>query len=104
MVPDEGDGVDLSGIEYDASSGTYYIHHEWDNDDSIHTSIVLGVAAVTDEPLTDMDPLYEVIDPEALDRLTGSLRGDNSGSVTFVYSSCEVTVAEGGKIALQPLE
>ncbi|NKE37961.1 hypothetical protein GWG54_19605 [Natronococcus sp. JC468] len=52
-------------------------------------AIVLGVAGLKELDPTTMPPLYERIDPEALD----SLFHDRSpGTVTFEYAGYEVTV------------
>lgn len=52
------------------------------------------------------EPLYEVVDPDALDRLFGPTRrtpADRCGRVTFSYGGHEVTVNSSGLIQLAPL-
>lgn len=57
--------------------------------------VVRAVAAEIDADPLEMDPLYDVIDPESLNALfeptkTGPTR--SVGTVTFRYADCTVTV------------
>lgn len=66
------------------------------------------VAAVTDasnSSVSDLPPLYEVVNPEALDNLfaqtsAGNIRSD--GHVTFAYAGYHVTVTNDGVIDIEP--
>ena len=76
-------------------------------DDSLETAIVTHVAAQEDVDPTTLDPLYEVIDPDALGDLfapqfDGASRTD--GQVVFAYSGYRVTVTSNGDIQTTPLE
>lgn len=60
-----------------------------------------AVAEETDTDPFDLDPLFDVIDPEGLNVLfkptnTGSQR--TTGSVAFEYAGCEVTVFADGAV------
>jgi hypothetical protein len=59
------------------------------------------VAAVADaegwESIDDHEPLYERIDPDALDALIASM---TDGRVTFSYQGYEVTVDADGRVRL----
>lgn len=97
---DDEDGVRIDGqsrrgdvYRYDVSPG-----------ESVSEAVVAAVAAATDrrpfEPSTGgageaLDPLYEVVNPDALDALFGPARV--AGSVSFTYAGREVTV-EGGEV------
>ncbi len=51
------------------------------------------------EPVDVAPPLYEVVDPEALDRVFAPSTGDQlSGEVTFSYSGHEITVGADGEV------
>ncbi|MFH5845682.1 HalOD1 output domain-containing protein [Haladaptatus sp. CMAA 1909] len=68
---------------------------------SLSTTIVRHVAAEKDVAPSDLRPLYEVIDPEALDLLfdplmDGTVRAN--GRVIFEYSGCQVVVTETGAV------
>lgn len=54
-----------------------------------------------------MRPLWDVLDPEALDGIFGSKPDGGpriGGRLTFVYSDCRVTVDNGEFLTIQPLE
>ncbi|WP_049970101.1 HalOD1 output domain-containing protein [Haladaptatus cibarius] len=57
-------------------------------------------SAASDDDLSALEPLYEAIDPDALDALIGSIEDSSGsdGSVTFDYSDHEVTVKSTGEI------
>jgi len=63
--------------------------------------IVDSVAAATDQEATELQPLYEVIDPEALETLVESV-STPSASVTFSYHGFKVTVAADRTVTLTP--
>lgn len=60
-------------------------------------AIVLEIAERTHMNPIDLPPLYERIDPEALDRL---VQGQSSFRVTFEYTGYDVTVSEDGCITI----
>ena len=53
--------------------------------------MVMAVAAVSGSPTAALEPLYEAIDPDALDRV---IDGDPGGTtrLTFSYDGATVTV------------
>jgi hypothetical protein len=72
-------------------------------------AVVEAVAAVAGRPPTDTDaaraplePLFDTIDPDALDRLfdAAGAGGRPCDSVSFVYSGYEVTVTRDGRVAV----
>ena len=77
---------------------------ESEHERSPSLAVVEAVAAAADVDPADLHPpLYEAIDPIALDRLfaDGSERSSNrSGRVTFTYRDYEVTVAADGTVTL----
>jgi hypothetical protein len=91
---------DDEGSSSESSVDSYRFNHDWETDGSISTSVVRGVAAVTDESPEELEPLYETVDPDVLDELFSSLRG--YGAVTFEYNGCTVTVNSNGVIELEP--
>lgn len=71
---------------------------------SVSTAIVDAVAEVKGvSPLDIRQPLYEVIDLDALESL---FRDDASvrNHVYFTFNDCEVTVTAGGKVTVEPVE
>lgn len=56
-------------------------------------AVVMAVSAVRNLPVTELDPLTEVVDPDALDLVcAGRTDGDSNARVTFTYSDCVVEV------------
>lgn len=58
------------------------------------TAVVRAVASVTNTTVLDLDPLYDVIDPEHLDELSESNALIES-AITFTFNGCQVTVTQG---------
>lgn len=70
-------------------------------DATVSEEVVSAVAETTGKDPLDLEPLYEVIDPDALDAL---YRRDGLGlpkspnRVEFTYAGCEVVVAWDGSV------
>lgn len=61
--------------------------------------IVEAVAAATDRAMTDLPPLYDTVDADALDAL---LNGQSSSvTISFQYADTDVTVNGNGSIEIQ---
>lgn len=60
--------------------------------------IVSAVAALTDRRPESCPPLYDVVDPEALDALFADRHG---GEVRFEYAGCRVTVVDGATVTVE---
>lgn len=75
---------------------------EWESDESPGARVVDALAAVTGKSPTQLRPLYEVIDPDALDRFLDDapIAPDRSPdrAVSFRYEGCTVTVRGDGRI------
>lgn len=63
-------------------------------------AIIEEVAAIDGTDPTELPPLYEVIDPEALDALVESA-SESEFEVEFPYSGHEVTVTGDGEIHIE---
>lgn len=74
--------------------------YELDPDKSVSDGVIEAVAAVSDHEPTSLDPLYSVIDPDALDALfePGHLA---IPQVQFRYNGCEVQVISDRKIVIR---
>lgn len=68
--------------------------------DSLSGSVVEEVAEITGTDPADLDPLYEVVDTEALDSLFHPDRSVG-GRVSFEYCDCRVTVTEAGRVSVE---
>lgn len=81
-------------------------------DESLSEGVVEAVATATgrdpvplgmkeSEVERALDPLYTVVDPDALDTI---FRSDARGAMTFVYHDYEVTADSTGRVRLAGLE
>ena len=60
--------------------------------------VVEAVADHTDTDVMDLPPLFDSIDPEALDRVVRSM---NDGEISFVYADLRITVDSHGAIRVE---
>lgn len=70
-------------------------HHPHDADDEPSLAVIEAVAEAEGCDSTDLSPLFEVIDPEALDRLV-----EDGASVSFDYAGRHVNITETGEIVV----
>lgn len=72
-------------------------------DGKVSERVVAAVAAARDEDPLELPPLYDVIDPDALNNLFAhgfSGRRNGSGRVSLMLADCEVVVHSDGEIAV----
>lgn len=95
-----------TGITFDPETSTYRLHYDWQGDESVTTVVSTGVAAITNTPPTELDPLFEILDPDALNQLFSSTNGPSRGDgrVSFQFNDCTVIVDATGEIAISPTE
>ena len=66
---------------------------EMNEDTPVTGAIVTRVATSTDRDVTELPPLYETVDPEALERLIRTGSADETAlSVTFNYAGQRITI------------
>lgn len=99
----------------DVGNGESFIY-EVEEGESLSEGVVEAVAAgagvrpvpeVGLEPEGALEPLYTVVDPDALDALfcqPGDRADQSSGKITFQYHGYEVVVGSDGRIALTRVE
>jgi hypothetical protein len=64
-------------------------------------AVIERVAAGEGVDQTNIAPLYEAIDPDALDRLVEASQGDDGAlTIQFTYQGYDVTVTGGGVVHL----
>ncbi|WP_217472060.1 HalOD1 output domain-containing protein [Haloterrigena gelatinilytica] len=69
---------------------------------AVSTRVIQRVAAVTDRTVAELPPLYETIDPEALDAVIDSAATDESAlECQFTYSGCQVSITESGTVLVE---
>lgn len=103
----EGDGspsrVGTDQTGYDPTTETYYAQHDWENERPLTTTIVETVAVVTNNQPSDLEPMNDAIDPEALERIIHSLRNADrrsGGNVRFRFNDLPVVVSSDGEICV----
>ncbi|MFC5135063.1 MULTISPECIES: HalOD1 output domain-containing protein [Haloferacaceae] len=70
-------------------------------DTSVCVAIVEAVSTVTGTEPTRLDPLYGVVDTDALERLVES--GGTDTEITFSFEGCRITVfGDGGVVVTDP--
>ena len=75
--------------------------------ESVTTAVRRAVSAVEGREPCSLQPLADVLDPDALDELFASRPGGRSrtgGRISFIYSDCRVSIDNGEYLTLQPLE
>ncbi|HMB49043.1 HalOD1 output domain-containing protein [Natronoarchaeum rubrum] len=91
-------------IEYDDADGAYRVQLEACPGDAPSIAVVALVGTLEGVPSADLAPLYDSVDPEALDSLHESLVGSDAGStVVFPYAGYEITVTAAA-IAARPVD
>ena len=92
--------ADTESTSTASQTDAYEVTYDWDSDESLCYRVVEGVAAVTGERTTAIEPLRDVIDPEALNRLFRSTAGEDA-TVSFTFHQCDVTVRSDGHIRIE---
>lgn len=86
---------------------TTHFHHDWDDDRSLSAAVVSAVADLSGSDPTELEVLYEVVDPDALDELfepgRGTVRRDR-GHLWFPLDEYAVTVYGDGFVTVRRLE
>ncbi len=85
----------------------YRTSHDFGTPGSVSITVVETVSAVLEESPGTVEPLYDVVDPDALDDLFRP-KADGTprvrGAVTFTLDGCEVTVEGTGDVLVVPPE
>ena len=66
-------------------------------------AVLKAISIATDRSVLEMDPLYDAVDPDALDVVLRDRNADDRRPrVSFIYAGCRVNV-ESGKIHVERL-
>ncbi|WP_177209260.1 HalOD1 output domain-containing protein [Natronobacterium haloterrestre] len=75
----------------------------WDRNTSISSRVVQEVADILGVDPLELDPLFETINPDALDSLFQTRKlGHRDGHVEFMMEGCKVTVFGTGRVDVTP--
>lgn len=93
--------------EIDGANGAVHAQYEWSST-SPSTAVIETVAIAVNREPTTVEPLYESVDPDALDALvqSNSSLSENSDTVTvsFTFADQQVTVHGTGEVIVRPAE
>ena len=96
----------MTDISYDADAGVYQTSYDEEQLDELSYTIVEAVCSITGDDPTAVPPLYESVDPDALEAIIRSFqRSDTVGTnniVEFTLHGCLVTVYANGTVELRP--
>jgi len=83
------------------------VEYEIAPDASVSTAVVRAVSAVEGRDPRSLDPLSDVLDPDALDALfepRSNGRPRTGGQLSFIYSNCICTIDNGEYLSLELLD
>lgn len=73
-----------------------------DDEESVATTVVSAVADAKGVDPLDLDPLYDVVDGDALEAMFAARDGSSDLEVRFSMAGCEVVVRAGGSVTVTP--
>lgn len=89
-------------------TGVYTVQYDRESEEPLSTAVVVAVTTAAGlDPGEIEEPLYEVIDPEALDDLFRTQEGTDvapDSEVSFTLAGHRVTISAGETIAVRPLD
>jgi len=91
------------GMESDGADGTVRAQYDWESTPPSIAVVRTIAVALGCEP-TALEPLYESVDPDALDRLlqpSGSSAAPGDLTVTFAVADRQVTVRSSGDVIVR---
>ncbi|WP_049928981.1 HalOD1 output domain-containing protein [Halopiger goleimassiliensis] len=94
-MPSEDDHLDPAEDEYVTT-------FDPDAGESASESVITAVAALSGTRPVDLPPLYEAVDPDALDSLIAHARRTDAGTheLWFSYDGFDVSVRSDGRIRI----
>jgi len=73
-----------------------------DPDDPVSMQIVQRIATATGKEVTRLPPLYQRIDPDALDAVVNSVdAGPSPLSIRFTYAGHQITITGSGSVSIE---
>ena len=75
--------------------------HTWDGEQPFHRAVFDALESTTSIALTEIDPVYETIDLESLERFITNSESDDIFTA-FSYGGCYVEIQWDGTITITP--
>lgn len=94
-------------VGYDPVAESYHAFHDWNGTESLCNTLVSAIGAVSGKSALEMDPLYDVVDPDELEaqlRLDSEANALENTSVSFRFEGRDVTVYASGEIVIDVSE
>lgn len=89
--------ADSNGGGNGRETDTYHTTYDPDTPGSLPVAIIELVSGAIGKEPKAMDPLFDVVDPDALDALFRS-RETRTGRIEFGFCGCEVRAVSGGEV------
>lgn len=87
-----GPARDDGGYDRERTNRSQWETYEIGEDERPSEAVVLAVAELTNRSPLDLEPLYDVIDPDHLDGVLGETDDSVRAELSFTFASCQVTV------------
>ncbi|USZ67697.1 hypothetical protein NGM10_13295 [Halorussus salilacus] len=79
------------------------VQADWSGCETLDAAVTSAISRATGAAVTDLAPLYEYMDPDALHAFVASMRDrERETSITFEYEGHDVTVRSDGEILVWP--
>lgn len=88
---------DSNGGGHGRETDTYRTTYDPDTPGSLPEAVIELVSVAIGKEPKSMDPLFDVVDPDALDTLFRS-REARTGRIEFRFCGCEVRAVSGGEV------
>jgi hypothetical protein len=89
-------------VRHHEADEVYLAEHDWETDESLSATVAAIIEAISDGDSGARPPLYDSVNPDALDRLFEPVGGDErtrmAGRIVFPYRGFLVTVHADGEI------
>lgn len=88
---------------YNPDAGTYHVYNVWNQSQPVTQTVVQTVAGVTGIRCEDIEQIYDVVDPDALNAMFKSVSDEvrrDAGGVAFTLNGRNVTVYGHGEIVV----
>jgi hypothetical protein len=92
--------------ERDAGDGdreTVQASYDWETT-TPSQAVVEAIAIATNREPTDLEPLYDSVDPDALDGLFEGPAVPADLTLSFTHAGCEIVLRERGGLVVEPVE
>lgn len=96
--------VTREAVTYDPRTETHRVRLDWTHDEPVSDTVVKAVAAAERVCPSRLEPLYDHVDPEALDELFEPTRTGTRtalGHTSFTYAGYVVTVHSDGEVVVR---